>query len=126
MVVDEAHLLLDDPPAAQLLAQFARRARKYGVALEILTQRLSDFLDHPSGQAVLANAATKLLLGCEDHERLAISTGLSLTAAETDLLRPGRRGHGLLLTPTLRTAIQVVADPAEHLLASSGPRGAHR
>ena len=122
VVVDEAHLLLDDPPAAQLLAQFARRARKYGVALEVVTQRLSDFLGHPAGEAVLANAATKLLLGCEDHERAAMAAGLGLTGPEAALLRPGDRGRGLLITPTLRTPIHIVAAEAEHTLASTGPR----
>jgi hypothetical protein len=122
IVLDEAHLLLDDPPAAKLLAQFARRARKYGVALEVITQRLSDFLDHPAGEAVLANAATKLLLGCEEHERAAIAAGLGLTEPEATLLRPDRQGSGLMLTPTLRTPVQIVAGPAEHLLASGGPR----
>jgi type IV secretory pathway VirB4 component len=122
VVVDEAHLLLDDPAAARLLVQFARRARKYGVGLDVVTQRLSDFLRHPTGEAVLANAATKLLLGCEDHERTAVTTGLGLSRAEAALLRPGTRGSGLLVTPHLRTPIQVVAAPAEHVLASSGPR----
>ena len=122
VVVDEAHLLLDDPPAAELLAQFARRARKYGVGLEVVTQRLSDFLRHPAGEAVLANAATKLLLGCEDHERAAITAGLGLTEPEADELRPGRRGSGLLLTPTMRTRIEIVSADAEHALAGAGPR----
>jgi hypothetical protein len=122
LVVDEAHLLLDDPAAADLLAQFARRARKYHLGVDVVTQRLADFLGNPAGQAVLANTATKLLLGCEDHDRAAVATGLGLTAAEADLLRAGRRGHGLLLTPNLRAAIRVVAHPAEHELASAGPR----
>jgi type IV secretory pathway VirB4 component len=122
IVVDEAHLLLDDPDAAQLLVQFARRARKYGVGLDLVTQRLSDFLRDPAGEAVLANAATKLLLSCEDHERAAVAAGLGLTPAEAALLRPGTCGRGLLLTPDLRSPIQVVAAPAEHVLASSGPR----
>lgn len=122
VVVDEAHLLLDDPAAAELLVQFARRARKYGVGLDVVTQRLSDFLRHPAGEAVLANAGTKLLLGCEDHERAAVAAGLGLTPAEADLLRPSTRGRGLLLSPGLRTAIEVVAAPAEHVLASTGPR----
>ena len=122
VVVDEAHLLLDDPPAAELLAQFARRARKYGVGLEVVTQRLSDFLGHPAGESVLANAATKLLLGCEDHERAAITAGLGLTEPEADELRPGRRGSGLLLTPTVRTRIEIVSADVEHALAGAGPR----
>jgi hypothetical protein len=122
LVVDEAHLLLDDPAAADLLAQFARRARKYHLGVDVVTQRLADFLGNPAGQAVLANTATKLLLGCEDHDRAAVATGLGLTDAEADLLRAGRRGHGLLLTPTLRAAVRIVAHPAEHELASAGPR----
>jgi hypothetical protein len=71
---------------------------------------------------VLANTATKLLLGCEDHERAAVADGLHLSDAEADLLRAGRRGHGLLLTPTLHAAVRIVAHPAEHELASAGPR----
>ncbi|HVF19500.1 MAG TPA: hypothetical protein VNA14_04570 [Mycobacteriales bacterium] len=122
LVVDEAHLLLDDPAAADLLAQFARRARKYHLGVDVVTQRLADFLGNPAGQAVLANTATKLLLGCEDHDRAAVAAGLGLTHAEADLLRAGRRGHGLLLTPSLRAAVRIVAHPAEHELASAGPR----
>jgi type IV secretory pathway VirB4 component len=122
LVVDEAHLLLDDPAAADLLAQFARRARKYHLGVDVVTQRLADFLGNPAGQAVLANTATKLLLGCEDHDRAAVASGLGLTDAEAALLRAGRRGHGLLLTPTLRAAVRIVAHPAEHELASTGPR----
>jgi hypothetical protein len=122
LVVDEAHLLLDDPAAADLLAQFARRARKYHLGVDVVTQRLADFLGNPAGQAVLANTATKLLLGCEDHDRAAVATGLGLTDAEADLLCAGRRGHGLLLTPTMRAAVRIVAHPAEHELASAGPR----
>ena len=122
LVVDEAHLLLDDPAAAELLAQFARRARKYHLAVDVVTQRLADFLANHSGQAVLANTATKLLLGCEDHDRAAVATGLGLTGPEAALLRAGRRGHGLLLTPDLRAAVRIVAHPAEHELASTGPR----
>ena len=122
LVVDEAHLLLDDPAAADLLAQFARRARKYHLGVDVVTQRLADFLGNRAGQAVLANTATKLLLGCEDHDRAAVAAGLGLTDAEATLLRAGHRGRGLLLTPSLRAAVRVVAHPAEHEVASAGPR----
>ena len=122
VILDEAHLLLDDPPAAGLLAQFARRARKHGFALDVLTQRLSDFLAHPAGEALLANAATALLLGCEQHERDAVAGGLHLTRAEAAWLRPGAHGRGLLVGPAGRCPVQVLAGDAEHVLASLGPR----
>lgn len=123
LVVDEAHLLLDDRGAAELLAQFARRARKYRVGLELVTQRLSDFLERPPGRAILATTGTKLLLGCEDHERAAIAAGLELSAPERALLVPGPPGRGLLLAPGLRSAVHVTPrDGREHALACSGPR----
>lgn len=122
LVVDEAHLLLDDRASAELLAGFARRCRKYRTALEVLTQRLSDFLDCPPGQALLANAATVLVLGCAEAERDVVAAGLHLSAAEADLLRPGVPGRGLLLCGGDHHPLQVVASPAEAALAASGPR----
>jgi type IV secretory pathway VirB4 component len=122
LLVDEAHLLLTDPAAAGLLAQFARRARKYGIAMELVTQRLEDFLTTPAGQAVLSNTAGLLLLGCEDHDRSAATTQLGLTAAEARLLRPDTPGRGLLITPTDRRAVQVLAADHEAALAGVGPR----
>lgn|GEM_PF-876449 len=122
LAVDEAHLLLDDPAAADLLAQFARRARKYGVGLEVATQRLSDLADHPAGRAVLATTATTLLLGCAELERAACMAAFGLSDAEGALLRPGTPGRGLLLDPAGHQPVQVVAAPPEHTLASAGPR----
>jgi hypothetical protein len=122
LVVDEAHLLLADDAAATLLAGFTRRARKYRLGLELVTQRLSDFLADTSGQAIVANAAHLLLLGCEPHERQTVADGLSLTAAQTDRLQPDRIGAGLLLTPAGRIPVRVVATDREHAVAASGPR----
>lgn len=122
LVVDEAHLLLADRASAELLAGFARRCRKYRTALDVLTQRLSDFLDRPAGAALLANAATILLLGCAEAERDIVAAGLHLSAAEADLLRPGVPGRGLLLCGDEHHPLQVVASPAEAELAASGPR----
>jgi type IV secretory pathway VirB4 component len=122
LVIDEAHLLLTDPGAADLLAQFARRARKYGVALDVVTQRLSDFLACEPGKAVLANAASMLLLGCADHERSAAQAMLGLSAAEAALLVPGQPGLGLAVCGERRVPVQVRARPDELAVASCRPR----
>jgi hypothetical protein len=122
VVVDEAHLLLGDPPAARLLEQFARRARKYGIAVDLLTQRYSDFLDRPPGPAIAAGAATRLLLGCAEPERSAVAAALGLTDGERALLGTGRPGFGLLLTHRGREPVQISAGgPDEHAVAADWP-----
>ncbi|HVA59541.1 MAG TPA: DUF87 domain-containing protein [Mycobacteriales bacterium] len=122
VVIDEAHLLLGDAAAAEVLAGFARRARKYGVGLELVTQRLSDFLAGPSGQAVLANAATLLLLGAAEHERAATADGLGLSPGAARLLVAGTPGLGLLVSRRGLQPVLVTAAPGEHALAAAGPR----
>ncbi|MHB8339562.1 MAG: VirB4 family type IV secretion system protein [Mycobacteriales bacterium] len=121
LVVDEAHLLLDDAGAVELLTGVARRARKHGVALEVVTQRLADFLAHPAGATVLATTATRVLLGCEDHDRAALVDALGLSPTEARWLVPGHPGRGLIATPAGRFALQVVASPTEAALAGTSP-----
>lgn len=122
LVVDEAHLLLGDPAAGELLAQFVRRARKYGVALEIVTQRLSDLLDTAPGRAVLGCVASLLLLGCGEPDRALTAQALGLSPAAANLLRLGEPGRGLLVAGSDQLPIRVVAGAGEHAAASTGPR----
>jgi hypothetical protein len=122
VVVDEAHLLLADPAAAALLGQLARRARKYGLALELLSQQVSDLTGCPAGQAVLANAASALLLGCGPTEQAAAAAVFGLAPAETALLGPGRPGRGLLIAGAAHLPVQVEAEAGELTAAAQGPR----
>lgn len=126
LVIDEAHLLLADPAAADLLAGFTRRARKHRIGIELCTQRLADFTAHPAGQVILANTASVLLLGTSDSDRPHAQRVFALSDAETELLRPGVAGRGLWCTPAGHTPIQVVADTGEWAAASAGPRGVTR
>ncbi|MHB2022275.1 MAG: VirB4 family type IV secretion system protein [Mycobacteriales bacterium] len=113
MVVDEAHLVLADQHAAALLAGFARRARKYRVAFEVITQRLSDFLDCPQGRAVLDSAASRLLFAVAEPERSEVARVLGLSAGEAAFLSPGAPGAALLCCQLGRIPLQISADPDE-------------
>lgn len=112
VLVDEAHQLLDDPSSARFLAGFARRARKYGIALDVITQRLSDFLADPAGRAVLDSSATRLLLAVAEPERSEIAAALGLSAGDAAHLVPGRPGTGLLLCPRGRLPVRIT-DPED-------------
>ena len=63
VTVDEAWLLARDPAGAAFLARLAKSARKHWCGLTVVTQDAADLLASDLGQAVVANAATQVLLG---------------------------------------------------------------
>ena len=63
VVVDEAWWLAQQPAGARFLARLAKSARKHWCALTVVTQDAGDLLASELGQAVVANAATHVLLG---------------------------------------------------------------
>ena len=89
VVVDEAWLLMQQPAGAAFLLRAAKAGRKHWAGLTIATQDTADLLGSDLGQAVVANAATQILLRQAPQ---AIDT-------VTDRLRPLRRGTRL---PALR------------------------
>ena len=62
VVVDEAWLLMREPEGARFLFRMAKSARKRWCGLTVVTQDAADLLGSPLGQAVVANAATQVLL----------------------------------------------------------------
>ncbi len=73
VLMDEAHLAIDPktPATLEAIKNFAKRIRKYGGALMVATQNVSDFLNpaiERQGRAVLDNASTKVVFGAEDED----------------------------------------------------------
>jgi type IV secretory pathway VirB4 component len=99
VVVDEAWLLAQQPTGARFLYRLAKWARKHWCGLSVVTQDAADLLASDLGQAVVANAATQILLGQAPQaiDRLAASFGL--TEGERQLLLAARVGEGLLAGP---------------------------
>ena len=62
VVVDEAWLLMQQPAGAAFLLRAAKAGRKHWAGLTIATQDTADLLGTDLGQAVVANAATQILL----------------------------------------------------------------
>lgn len=124
LVVDETWLLADPqtPEALGFLRDVAKRIRKYGGSLAVITQNPVDFLAPEVarlGQPVLGNASTKLLVRQEPKDLEVLRDLLHLSEAECDLLAGARRGEGLLLAGNRRVHLRVEAAPAE--LALLGP-----
>jgi TraG P-loop domain/Helicase HerA, central domain len=121
VVVDEAWLLMKQPAGAQFLFRMAKAARKYWAGLSVATQDTADVLSSDLGTAVVANAATQILLRQAPQAIEEISQAFDLSAGERQFLLTADRGHGLLCAGTQRVAFQAIASPTEHRLVTSDP-----
>jgi type IV secretory pathway VirB4 component len=120
VIVDEAWLLMGDPAGAQFLFRMAKSARKHWAGLTVVTQDAGDLLSSDLGKAVVANAATQILLRQAPQTVDALAEAFSLSGGERAYLLGARRGDGLLVTGTERVAFSVLASPAEHELCVTG------
>lgn len=122
VVVDEAWLLMRDGEGAKFLYRLSKAGRKRHTGLTVVTQDAADVLGTDLGQAVVANAATQILLRQAPQAIDAVGDAFGLTAGERRLLLAARRGHGLLISGTNRTAFEAISSDAEHALATTNPQ----
>ena len=122
VLVDEAWLLLRDPVGARYLFRLAKSARKHWCGLTVATQDAADLLASDLGQAVVANAATQILLGQAPQTIDQVARAFRLSGGERQFLLGAQRGEGLLLAGEHRVAFKSLASPStEHALATSDP-----
>jgi hypothetical protein len=74
------------------------------------------------GKAVVANAATQILLRQASQAVDEITHTFDLSMGERQFLLSANRGQGLLSTGTQRVAFQSIASPVEHRLVTSDPK----
>jgi type IV secretory pathway VirB4 component len=121
VVVDEAWLLMKEPSGAEFLFRMAKASRKHWAGLTVATQDTADVLSNDLGKAVVANAATQVLLRQASQAIDEITHTFDLSAGERQFLLSADRGQGLLSAGTQRVAFQSIASPTEHYLVTSNP-----
>ncbi|XVS62033.1 VirB4 family type IV secretion system protein [Actinosynnema sp. CA-299493] len=121
VVVDEAWLLMKQPSGAEFLFRMAKASRKHWAGLTVATQDTADVLGSDLGKAVVANAATQILLRQASQAIDEITRTFDLSAGERAFLLSADRGQGLLSAGTQRVAFQSIASPTEHYLVTSDP-----
>ncbi|MDX6516530.1 MAG: hypothetical protein QOH73_2196 [Gaiellaceae bacterium] len=121
VLVDEAWLLMREPAGASFLYRLAKSARKRWCALTTITQDAGDLLATELGQAIVANAASHILLRQAPQAIDRIAASFHLTEGEKRYLLTCPRGHGLFIVGQDRFPLQVLASPAEHPLVTSDP-----
>lgn len=121
LVVDEAWYLMQYPDSAQFLYSIAKRARKYYLGLTTLTQDVEDFLASDFGKAIVTNSSIQILLKQHPAAIDRVANIFYLSDGEKRLLLAANIGEGLFFAGPNHVAIQVVASPEEHRLATSKP-----
>ncbi len=121
VVVDEAWLLMQDPAGAQFLFRMAKASRKHWAGLTVATQDTADVLSTDLGRAVVANAATQILLRQSSQAIDEVTRVFDLSTGERQFLLCADRGQGLLSTGATRVAFQGVASELEDALCTSSP-----
>ncbi|WP_216676352.1 TraG/VirB4 family ATPase, partial [Nocardia terpenica] len=122
VVVDEAWLLMRQPAGARFLFRLAKSARKYLAGLTVATQDGPDVLSTDLGRAIVANAATQVLLRQAPQSIDEVGDAFGLSEGERRFLLTADRGHGLLAVGAhQRTVFASVASLAEHQLATTSP-----
>jgi type IV secretory pathway VirB4 component len=121
VVVDEAWLLMKEPAGAGFLFRMAKASRKHWAGLTVATQDTADVLGSDLGKAVVANAATQILLRQASQAIDEITRTFDLSLGERQFLLSADRGQGLLSTGRQRVAFQSIASPTEHYLVTTSP-----
>ncbi|MGH7883403.1 MAG: VirB4 family type IV secretion system protein, partial [Candidatus Dormibacteraceae bacterium] len=121
ILVDEAHRVLADPDAGEVLADVVRTSRKRGAGVWMASQSIRDFLsggdsERPTPGEVLATvAATKLILGVEHGLEQGVQQTFNLSPRELEAITTQRRpGRGVLIAESERRVIDLL--PGNHLL----------
>ncbi len=97
LTLDEAHLWLGAGGAEDALVDLAKRARKRGLIVTIVSQNVGDFVESAGGRLVLANAGRLTLFHQQPSDLPRLKEVLRLSDRALDFLRVCRPGEALLL-----------------------------
>ena len=97
LTLDEAHLWLSGPQGQAALVDLAKRARKRGLIVTLVTQNVGDFAQSDAGRLILANAGRIVLFHQQPTDLPLLGNLLHLSDRALDHLRTCRPGEALLL-----------------------------
>ncbi|GAA4895849.1 VirB4 family type IV secretion system protein [Streptomonospora salina] len=121
ITVDEGWVLLQNPIGARYLYKLAKAGRKRWCGLTLITQDVGDVLATDLGRAIVANAATSLLLRQAPQNLDALAEAFGLSHGERQIVSTASRGQALLLSGERRAGVCALASPAEDELVTSAP-----
>jgi len=119
LIIDEAWWMMQYEDAARFVFSVAKRSRKYGLGLSVITQDVNDYLATDFGKAVLSNSSIQLLLKQSPSAIDLVQKTFALSDGERDFILSAGIGDGLFFAGLNHVAIQIVASENEHNLITT-------
>lgn len=121
VLLDEAHLYMDNVHTAKFLDTAARRARKYNAGLVVVTQDLKSFQKNEYGASVIEFAETKILLKQSEETISYLKEVLRLTEGEMRYLLGFSSGMALIRAGRERVICKIDPTPEEWPYLNTNP-----
>ncbi len=121
LTLDEGHLWLGPAGAEDALVDLAKRARKRGLIVTIVSQNVGDFLRSPGGQLILANAGRLTLFHQQATDLPRLREVLGLSDRSLEFLRGCRPGEALLVDEHGTIPLRLTLDEEELRLVDTRP-----
>jgi len=122
LVIDEGWWMMRYEDSAKFLNAMVKRARKYYLAVTVISQDVEDFLSSNYGRSVVNNSSTQLLLGQSASAVDKVAETFKLTDGEKFFLTEAEVGQGLFFAGTNRAAIQIVSSYTEDQIITTDPK----
>lgn len=122
ILLEEAHHVLSDPDAGEVLKNLARTLRKRGGGLWASSQSVGDFVsgtrpggDPSAGEILATVASSKLIMGVEDAVAEGVQRTFKLNSRELAAITTQQEvGKGVLIADGQRAIVRV--QPGPHLM----------
>jgi type IV secretory pathway VirB4 component len=121
LVIDEGWLLLEHDESARFVAGLVRRARKYYLAVSIISQQANDFLGSKYGSAIASQSALRILMKQDTTTIEKVASEFNLSDEEKQYLLTCDRGDALIIADQNHVAVHVAAADDEHPLITTDP-----
>lgn len=121
LVIDEGWLLLEHEETARFVAGLVRRARKYGLAVSIITQQANDFLSDKYGRAIASQSSLRIVMRQDTTTIEQVTREFRLSDYEKSYLLTSDRGDALIIADQQHVSLHVTASKEEHPLITTNP-----
>ncbi len=107
--IDEAWKVLINKLASEQIRDMVKIIRGYGGGVCIITQDINDFLDDPTGKAIIANTSVKLIMYLENKEAQKVADTLGLSESDVKNITHFSKGQALLVTRQAKIYINIIS-----------------
>lgn len=121
LVIDEAWILLEHKASAKFISGLVRRARKYYLGVNIISQQASDFLNNPYGKVIASQSSLRILMRQDSTTIKDVFKDFNLSEYEYDFLLNSDRGEALMIVDQAHVAVRITASSKEHPVITTDP-----